>query len=62
MSQGNNLNQEDLKFVDNLTKEKEASIIFDYSTEGLQNTLNTLIKINLVSFNNQVEKANFYKK
>lgn len=51
MSQGTNVNIDELKFVDNLAKETDTNIAFDYSAEGLQNTLNTLIKINSMTFN-----------
>ena len=35
MSQGTNVNIDELKFVDNLAKETDLTVAFDYSPEGL---------------------------
>lgn len=58
---GLNSDPEEMKAVNDLDDDEiNEGTTLDYSTEGLQNTLNKLIRVNNISFNNENEKAAFY--
>ncbi|CAD8204898.1 unnamed protein product [Paramecium octaurelia] len=68
MQQGSTLTQQELAQIE-LARAKQqgedkhdGTLIFDYTVEGLKNSLHTLIKMQLVQFQNASDRALFYEK
>ncbi|CAD8094648.1 unnamed protein product [Paramecium primaurelia] len=68
MQQGSTLTQQELAQIE-LARAKQqgeekhdGTLIFDYTVEGLKNSLHTLIKMQLTEFQNASDRALFYEK
>ncbi|CAD8196189.1 unnamed protein product [Paramecium octaurelia] len=68
MQQGSTLTQQELAQIE-LARAKQqgedkhdGTLIFDYTVEGLKNSLHTLIKMQLTQFQNASDRALFYEK
>ncbi|CAD8191467.1 unnamed protein product [Paramecium pentaurelia] len=68
LQQGSTLTQQELAQIE-LAKakqygqdQKDGTLIFDYTVEGLKSSLHTMIKMQLTSFQNANDRALFYEK